>query len=176
ANATILSPEAFEEIRNSREKVKNAVMVMAKKYHISTKRIYEIWHKHALGQPDHAQQDIISSDPLLHLREVPSDQNSDNNEKSSHDDTSSSGSSIQTQTDKKKSKSVRISDNKDLSKKVGRILETKKEQVSKIPLSSSLSSVILQDSEDTLEVFKKSQSGMEKAVAKGHALEQELKT
>jgi hypothetical protein len=59
-----------------------------------------MWHKHALGQPDRAQQDIISSDPLLHLREVPPGQNSDN-EKSSHDDTSTFGSPMQTQTDKK---------------------------------------------------------------------------
>jgi hypothetical protein len=40
ANATILPPEALEEIRNSRGKVKNAVTVMAKKHHIATKRIY----------------------------------------------------------------------------------------------------------------------------------------
>ncbi|CAI2199016.1 5917_t:CDS:1, partial [Funneliformis geosporum] len=75
--------------------------------------------------------------------------------------------------DKKKSKfkSVHISDNKDLSQKVGGVLETKKEQVSKILLSSSLSPIILQDSEDALEVFKNSQNGMEKAVAKGRALE-----
>ncbi|CAI2181247.1 8713_t:CDS:2 [Funneliformis geosporum] len=121
ANATILSPEALEEIRNSRGKVKNAVM-----------------HKHALDQPDCAQQDIISSDPFLHLREIPSSQNSDN-EKSSHDDTST----------------------------FGGVLETKKEYVSKIPLSSSLSPIILQDSENALEVFKKAQNGMEKAIAKG---------
>ncbi|CAI2201839.1 5739_t:CDS:1, partial [Funneliformis geosporum] len=119
---------------------------------------------------------IISSDPLLHSREVPSGQNSDDNQKSSHDDTFTFGSSMQTQTDKKRSKSVHISDNKDLSQKVGGVLETKKKHVSKIPLSSSLSPIILQDSEDALEVFKKSQSGMEKTVAKGRALEQKLKT
>ncbi|CAI2192239.1 8094_t:CDS:2, partial [Funneliformis geosporum] len=124
ANATILSPETLKEICNSCRKVKNAVTVMAKKHHIITKRVYEIWHKH----------------------------NSDDNQKSSYDDTSSSSSSIQMQADKKKSKSksIRIPDNKDLSKKV--------------------------DSENTLEVFKKAQNGIEKAVAKGCALEQKLKT
>ncbi|CAI2189062.1 2303_t:CDS:2, partial [Funneliformis geosporum] len=105
ANATILSPEALEKIRNS----------------------------------------------------LPSDQNSDDNQKSSHNFSFFSGSSIQMQTDKKKSKfkSVRISDNKDLSK--------------------SLLPIILQDSEDALEVFKKAQNEMEKAVAKDCALEQKLK-
>ncbi|CAI2200657.1 17700_t:CDS:2 [Funneliformis geosporum] len=132
ANATILSPEALEEIHNSRGKVKNAVTVMAKKHHITTKRIYEMWLNKAL---------------------VPPGQNSDN-EKSSHNSPSLSN----------------------LSQKVGKVLETKKEQVSKIPLSSSLSPIILQDSEDALEVFKKSQNGMEKAVAKGRSLEQKLKT
>jgi len=36
ADATYLSPEVLEEIRNSHEKVKNAITVMAKKHHIST--------------------------------------------------------------------------------------------------------------------------------------------
>ncbi|CAI2183587.1 8238_t:CDS:2, partial [Funneliformis geosporum] len=40
---------------------------------------------------DSNKADIISSDPFLHLREIPSSQNSDN-EKSSHDDTSTFGS------------------------------------------------------------------------------------
>ena len=60
AGATYLLPEALKEICNSRGKVKNAITVMAKKHHISTKRVYEIWHKHALGQPDRAQQDLQS--------------------------------------------------------------------------------------------------------------------
>ena len=37
ADATYLLPEALKEICNSRKKVKNAVTVMAKKHHISTK-------------------------------------------------------------------------------------------------------------------------------------------
>ena len=53
--ATYLSPEVLEEIRNSRGKVKNAVTVMAKKYHISTRRVYEIWRRSAMGQPDRFQ-------------------------------------------------------------------------------------------------------------------------
>src|SRR3954447_21550558 len=56
AGATYLSPEVLEEIRNSRGKVKNAVTVMAKKYHISTRRVYEIWRRSAMGQPDRFQQ------------------------------------------------------------------------------------------------------------------------
>ncbi|CAI2176624.1 7837_t:CDS:1, partial [Funneliformis geosporum] len=39
---TYLSPEVLEEICNSRGKIKNAVTVMTKKHHISTRRIYEI--------------------------------------------------------------------------------------------------------------------------------------
>jgi hypothetical protein len=56
ASATYLSPEVFEEIHKSREKVKNAVTTMAKKHHISTRRVYEIWRRCAMGQPDRIQQ------------------------------------------------------------------------------------------------------------------------
>ncbi len=37
AGAIYLLPEALKEICNSCEKVKNAIIVMAKKHHISTK-------------------------------------------------------------------------------------------------------------------------------------------
>ena len=50
------------------------------------------------------------------------------------------------------------------------------QQVSKTSPSSSPSPIILQDSEDALEMFKKVQNGMEKAVAKGRALTQKLAT
>src|SRR6266542_6662261 len=90
--ATYLLPEALKEICNSREKVKNAVTVMAKKHHISTKRVYEIWHKHALGQPDRAQQDlqsggavhdtssstIIQEDGIIHTEHPADDENGPN--------------------------------------------------------------------------------------------------
>ncbi|CAI2187448.1 2403_t:CDS:2, partial [Funneliformis geosporum] len=104
ANATILSSEALEEIRNSY---------------------------------------IRSSDPLFHSREVPSDQNSNDNQKFSHNSCFFSSDSIQT---------------------LG--IRDKKEQVSKIPLSSSLLPIILQDSEDALKVFMKTQNKMKKAVKK----------
>ncbi len=90
--ATYLLPEALKEICNSRGKVKNAVTVMAKKHHISTKRVYEIWHKHALGQPDRAQQDLqsggvehdtsssinIQEDGIIHTEHPADDENSPN--------------------------------------------------------------------------------------------------
>src|SRR6266542_2068506 len=90
--ATYLLPEALKEICNSRGKVKNAVTVMAKKHHISTKRVYEIWHKHALGQPDRAQQDLqsggaehdtsssinIQEDGIIHTEHPADDENDPN--------------------------------------------------------------------------------------------------
>ena len=48
--------------------------------------------------------------------------------------------------------------------------------MSKIPPSSNPSPIVLQDSEDALEMFKKAQNGMEKAVAKGRALAQKMTT
>ncbi|CAG8708260.1 6385_t:CDS:1, partial [Racocetra fulgida] len=57
AGATYLSPEVLEEIRNSREKIKNAVTTMTKKHHISSRRVYEIWRRCAMKQPDRIQQD-----------------------------------------------------------------------------------------------------------------------
>src|SRR5688572_1612810 len=92
AGATYLLPEALKEICNSRGKVKNAVTVMAKKHHISTKRVYEIWRKHALGQPDRAQQDLqsggaehntsssinIQEDGIIHTEHPADDENGPN--------------------------------------------------------------------------------------------------
>ena len=61
ANATYLSPEALEEIRQSRGKVKCAGTTMARKHHIATRRVYEIWNNHVTEQPNRAQQEIASS-------------------------------------------------------------------------------------------------------------------
>ena len=55
-----LSPEAIEEIIQSRGTVKNACREMAYKYSTSTRRIYEIWKRHAEGIPLRKQQLIHS--------------------------------------------------------------------------------------------------------------------
>ncbi|CAJ0649988.1 2222_t:CDS:2, partial [Entrophospora sp. SA101] len=47
AGTPYLSPEALEEIIQSRGTVKNASKKMADKYYTSTRRIYEIWKRHA---------------------------------------------------------------------------------------------------------------------------------
>ena len=92
AGATYLLPETLKKICNSHEKIKNAVTVMAKKHHISTKRVYEIWHKHALGQSDRAQQDlqsggaehdnssstIMQEDGIIHTEHPADDENGPN--------------------------------------------------------------------------------------------------
>ena len=57
-----LSPEAIyiEEIIQSRGSIKNACREMAYKYSTSTRRIYEIWKRHAEGIPLCKQQLIHS--------------------------------------------------------------------------------------------------------------------
>ncbi len=60
AGTPYLSPEAIEEIIQSRGTVKNACREMAYKYSTSTCRIYEIWKRHAEGIPLRKQQLIHS--------------------------------------------------------------------------------------------------------------------
>jgi hypothetical protein len=60
ANASYLSPEALEEITQSRGSIKNASKVMAGKYKISTRRVYEIWNKHAKGISLRKQQIVYN--------------------------------------------------------------------------------------------------------------------
>ncbi|KAF0552241.1 hypothetical protein F8M41_022201 [Gigaspora margarita] len=60
AGTPYLSPEAIEEIIQSRGMVKNACRQMADKYSTSTRRIYEIWKRHAEGIPLRKQQIIHS--------------------------------------------------------------------------------------------------------------------
>ena len=60
AGTPYLSPEAIEEIIQSRGTVKNACREMAYKYSTSTRRIYEIWKRHAEGLPLRKQQLIHS--------------------------------------------------------------------------------------------------------------------
>ncbi|KAF0562277.1 hypothetical protein F8M41_000053 [Gigaspora margarita] len=65
ADTLYLSPEAIEEIIQSRGTVKNACRKMAYKYSTSTRRIYEIWKRHAEGIPLRKQQlihSIVSSE------------------------------------------------------------------------------------------------------------------
>ena len=59
--APYLSPEALDEIILSRERIKNAFKTMANKYRTSTRRIYEIWRRHAQGLSQRKQQ---ISDPF----------------------------------------------------------------------------------------------------------------
>src|SRR6185312_2567285 len=60
AGTPYLSPEAIEEIIQSRGTVKNACREMANRYSTSTRRIYEIWKRHAEGIPLRKQQLIHS--------------------------------------------------------------------------------------------------------------------
>jgi hypothetical protein len=60
AGTSYLSSEAIEEIIQSRGMVKNACRQMADKYSTSTRRIYEIWKRHAEGIPLRKQQLIHS--------------------------------------------------------------------------------------------------------------------
>ncbi|CAG8459584.1 7182_t:CDS:1 [Ambispora leptoticha] len=60
ADTPYLSPEAIEEIIQSRGTVKNACREMADKYDTSTRRIYEIWKRHAQGLSLRKQQIIHS--------------------------------------------------------------------------------------------------------------------
>src|ERR1044072_1510922 len=43
SDATPLSPENVQDIINARGSMKYAVQVMAEKYHISPRRVYQIW-------------------------------------------------------------------------------------------------------------------------------------
>lgn len=183
SDARLLSPEAIEEIRNAPKNIPNAQSIMCKRHRIGAETYKKIINNQRPSIPTEEWRSIVESvsisdnkNPLLHSREVPSDQNSDDNQKSSHNSSSFSSDSMRTQIGKKKSKSVRISDSKDLSEKVDGGLEIKKEQVLKIPPSSNPLPIVLQDSEDALEIFKKAQNGMEKAVAKGRALAQKMTT
>ncbi|CAG8736344.1 14980_t:CDS:2 [Acaulospora morrowiae] len=60
AGTPYISPEGIEEIIQSRGTVKNACRVMADRYSTSTRRIYEIWKRHAEGIPLRKQQPIHS--------------------------------------------------------------------------------------------------------------------
>ncbi|RIB02419.1 hypothetical protein C2G38_2050089 [Gigaspora rosea] len=68
AGTPYLSPEAIKEIIQSREMVKNACREMAYKYSTSTRRIYEIWKRHAEGIPLRKQQlihSVVSSEIMF---------------------------------------------------------------------------------------------------------------
>ncbi|CAG8657984.1 9390_t:CDS:1, partial [Ambispora gerdemannii] len=60
AGTSYLLPEAIEEIIQSRGIVKNACREMAYKYSTLTRRIYEIWKRHAEGLLLRKQQLIHS--------------------------------------------------------------------------------------------------------------------
>src|ERR1044072_1721752 len=44
AGSTILTPEGIKEIKESRGKIPNAAKKMSEKYHISCKRVYDLWN------------------------------------------------------------------------------------------------------------------------------------
>ncbi|CAG8608603.1 12461_t:CDS:1 [Acaulospora morrowiae] len=58
AGIPYLSLEAIEKIIQSRGTIKNACKKMADRYSTSTRRIYEIWKRHAQGLPQRKQQMI----------------------------------------------------------------------------------------------------------------------
>ncbi|CAG8627710.1 2115_t:CDS:1, partial [Ambispora gerdemannii] len=60
ASTPYLSPEAIEEIIQSQGTIKNACREMTDKYDTSTRRIYEIWKRHAQGLSLRKQQIIHS--------------------------------------------------------------------------------------------------------------------
>ncbi|CAJ0889749.1 12279_t:CDS:1 [Entrophospora sp. SA101] len=162
AGTPYLSPEALEEIIQSRGTVKNASKKMADKYYTSTRRIYEIWKRHAQGLPLRKQQMIHSQSTQIRSAISPENNTSDR----------------QTKKRKSKSKSVHISDqpliNKDLdavtsslyeTEKIGRISEAKKETI--LPATS-------QETEDVLELYKRNQKEIEKTRASGRTLASKL--
>ncbi|CAH1766932.1 10672_t:CDS:1 [Entrophospora sp. SA101] len=63
ADTPYLSPEAIEEIIQSRGTIKNACKEMVDRYSTSTRRIYEIWKRHAQGLPQRKQQMIQNTFP-----------------------------------------------------------------------------------------------------------------
>ncbi|CAG8645389.1 5126_t:CDS:1, partial [Dentiscutata heterogama] len=63
AGMPYLPPEAIEEIIQSRGTIKNACKEMVDKYSTSTRRIYEIWKRHAQGLPQRKQQMIQNNIP-----------------------------------------------------------------------------------------------------------------
>ena|ERR687884_15473 len=61
AGSTILSPEAIKEIKESKGKISNAAKKMSEKYHISRKRIYDLWNnceraQQTIDNPELTQQ------------------------------------------------------------------------------------------------------------------------
>ncbi|CAG8668287.1 9836_t:CDS:1, partial [Paraglomus occultum] len=137
-------------IRESRGKIPNASKRMAKKFHIGTRRVYEIWEHN-----ERLQQDLDS----------PSPSDSDNSS-TLNDFKNKKSSSIK----KIKSKPVHILNqppiNKNLTGKLSAIsLEVKKE---------TTPPVTLQETEDVLELHKRKQKDIEKIRASGRTLASKL--
>ncbi|RGB23110.1 hypothetical protein C1646_677356 [Rhizophagus diaphanus] len=67
AGSTILSPEAIQEIKDSRGKIPNAANIMASKYHIASHRVYDLQNNCARMQQisDNTYQQKITEDPLI---------------------------------------------------------------------------------------------------------------
>jgi hypothetical protein len=62
AKATLLSETDIKEIRESRGRIPNATQKMASKFHIGSKRVYEIWdNKERLQQGVVLKGVVISS-------------------------------------------------------------------------------------------------------------------
>jgi hypothetical protein len=150
SNATHLFKSDIIEIRESKEKVPNASKKMAKKFHIGARRVYEIWEHN-----ERLQQDLNFPPP--------SDSDSDNSSILNNFQIKKP-SIIETPIKKIKSKHVRISDqpsiNKNLTGKLGGIsLETKK----------TILPEISQETEDPLELFKRTQKDAKKSRADARA-------
>ncbi|CAG8453331.1 5869_t:CDS:1 [Paraglomus brasilianum] len=63
-DATPLTPEAIEEIRNAPENIPNACRVMCKKYHIGTKRYNDIIKNRMPSEPTEGWRRIIEEAEL----------------------------------------------------------------------------------------------------------------
>ncbi|GBB85416.1 hypothetical protein RclHR1_11960004 [Rhizophagus clarus] len=147
SDVTHLLAEDIQDIIKAKNSMKRASEVMANKYKISTRQVYQIWRD---AHPPIDPKDIkpLSEEPGSTQQADPVECNI------------ISGSKIKkTRGKKPKSKSIHISNTKDLCKNKNGIPEAKKEIIS--PTESS---------EDVLDLYKRTSSEIEKFRASGRPL------
>jgi hypothetical protein len=165
--ATDLTPEQIEEIRHLKNKVPTYMIV--RDYHIRKERVHDIWNNCERSQQSKKYElaEILSTDKKAKLHTPDSS--------SVHESARSSQSQDKQKKKALGSKSIRVSD--DSSEIVGGNLEVKKDTIDISPESSpSQLPIILQDSEDVLEMFKKVNIEMKKVRTKGRTITSKLAT